>query len=296
MSTSTYTVIDVWGLVFAMLMVCAAAVISMAMKLGVGKSLVWNSIRSLVQLLAMGVVIEYVIKLNNAWITIGLICLMVLAATEITMNRAKGAPSGMVGIVLLSLAITMLLMLTLVTEVIIRPKNWALPELIIPLTGMLLGNAVSTLALGMSRFFDSMRERANDIQTMLALGALPWEAARPSIRSSVRLGLLPTIAKLETAGIVTIPGMMSGQIISGENPFEAAKYQFVLLTAIAALTLVADAVTLLFIYKRCFTSYDRYLVPPPAPQLTLKTFGSLFRKASRKEMLEEGTDGARKSE
>ncbi|EFA22710.1 ABC transporter permease [Bifidobacterium gallicum] len=292
MSGTAYTQIDVWGLVFAMLMVCVAAGISMAMKLGVGRSLVWNSVRSIVQLLAMAIVIAYVIKLDNAWVTIGLICLMVLAATEITMNRAKGVPSGMAGIVLLSLAITMLLMLTLVAEVIIRPKNWAEPSLIIPLTGMLLGNAVSALALGLSRFFDSMRERADDVQTMLALGASPWEAARPSIRNSVKLGLLPSIAKLETSGIVTIPGMMSGQIISGENPFDAAKYQFVLLTAIAALTLVADAIILLLVYKRCFTSYDRYLVPPPAPALSFKTIGSMFRKATHQQLLEHGTDGA----
>ncbi|WP_420897210.1 ABC transporter permease [Bifidobacterium dolichotidis] len=292
---STYTVIDVWGLVLAMVMVCAAAGISVAMKLGVARSLVWGSVRSLIQLLVMGIVLTYIIRWNNAWITVGLLCVMVLAAAQIAMGRAKGAPSGMIGIVLLSLAVTMLLMITVVVEIIIRPKNWASPELIIPITGMLLGNAVSALALGLNRFFDSMRERADDVQTMLALGATKWEAARPSIRNSVKLGLLPSIAKLETSGIVMIPGMMAGQIISGESPFQAAKYQFVLLTGIAALTLVADAIILALVYKRCFTSYDRYLVPPPAPALSLKTLKSMFRKDSLKHLLEHGTDSATKS-
>lgn len=96
---------------------------------------------------------------------------------------------------------------------------------------------------------------------MLALGATPWEAARPSIMSSIRLGMLPTIANLASAGIVTIPGMMSGQIIAGGNPLDAARYQFVILTSFSALTLLAGAIILALVYKRCFISYDRYLMP-----------------------------------
>ena len=112
----------------------------------------------------------------------------------------------------------MLLMLTLVTELIVRPHPWYAPQLVVPLTGMLLGNTVTALAVGLSRFYESMEERRDEVDMMLALGATPWESARPSIVSSIRLGLLPTTASLASSGIVTIPGMMAGQVIAGADP------------------------------------------------------------------------------
>ena len=130
-----------------------------------------------------------------------------------------------------------------------------------PLTGMLLGNTVSALAVGLSRFYESMNERRDEVDTLLALGATPWEAARPSIVSSIRLGLLPTTASLASCGIVTIPGMMAGQVIAGGDPLNAAKYQFVVLAAIAALTLVADALIMTMTYRTCFTDKDQYKPP-----------------------------------
>ena len=253
MNDHSYFTIDNIGLLIAAGMVVIAAGISVLMKLGVAKSLIWSMVRSFVQLLIMGIVLEYVIRQQNVWLVVGLIAVMLIAAVQITMSRAKGVPKGLVPIVLLSLSI--------VAELIVRPHPWYAPQVVIPLTGMMLGNTVSALALAMSRFFESMRERYEEVGTLLALGATRWEAARPSIMSSIRLGMLPTIANLASAGIVTIPGMMSGQIIAGGNPLDAARYQFVILTSFSALTLLAGAIILALVYKRCFISYDRYLMP-----------------------------------
>ena len=292
----SYFDIDIWGLVAAVVMVLVAAAISALMRTGVAKSLIWATARSLVKLLAMGFILEYVIRQNNVWLVIGLIALMLLAAVQITMGRATGAPEGLVGIVLLSLVVTMLLMLAIVAELIVRPKPWYAPQLVIPLTGMLLGNTVSALALGLSRFFESMRERYAEVNTMLALGATKWEAAKPSMISSIRLGLLPSIAMLASSGIVTIPGMMSGQIIAGKSPVSAAKYQFVILAAVAALTLVADSIIIALIYKRCFISYDRYFVPEPAKKLSFKDLVQLHKSVHPGEKPEEAQRAAAKEQ
>lgn len=257
-----YFAIDNWGLLIAVVMVLIAAGVSVLMKLDIAKSLIWATIRSLVQLLAMGFILAYVIKQNNVWLVFGLIVLMLVAATQITLDRAKGIPKGLVPLILLSLTVTMLLMVSIVGELVVRPTPWYAPQFIVPLSGMLLGNTVSALALGLSRFFNSMRERYDEVNTLLALGATKWEAAKPSIISSITLGLLPTIATLASSGIVTIPGMMAGQIIAGQSPVNAAKYQFVVLATISALTLLADSTILALVYKRCFISYDRYFMPP----------------------------------
>ena len=254
-------VIDNWGLLVALLMVAVAALVSELMRISIGKTLMWSAIRALVQLCVMGVIIGYVIRSNNPWLVFGVIAVMLVAAVQITLSRAKGIPKGLAGPVLLSLVITMLLMISLVTELVVRPHPWYAPQLVVPLTGMLLGNTVSALAVGLSRFYESMNERRDEVDTLLALGATPWEAARPSIVSSIRLGLLPTTASLASCGIVTIPGMMAGQVIAGGDPLNAAKYQFVVLAAIAALTLVADALIMTMTYRTCFTDKDQYKPP-----------------------------------
>ncbi len=253
-----YYSIDIWGLLIALAMVAVAAGISGIMRMNIGKTLLWSSCRALLQLCAMGFIMAFVIKSNNPWLVLALIAVMLVAAVQITLSRATGVPKGMAGPVLLSLVVTMLIMVSLVTELIIRPQPWYAPQLVVPLTGMLLGNTVSTLAVGLSRFFESMRERRDEVDTLLALGATPWEAARPSIVSSIRLGLLPTTASLASAGIVTVPGMMAGQVIAGGNPIEAAKYQFLILAVIAALTLLADSLIMLMVYRKCFTKDDQY--------------------------------------
>ena len=256
--SGNYYSIDIAGLLVALVMVAIAAGISSLMRMGIGGTLLWSACRALLQLCAMGFIMSFVIHSGNPWFVLLLIAFMLVAAVQITLSRAKGVPKGLVGPVLLSLVITMLIMMSTVVELVIRPQPWYAPQLVVPLTGMLLGNTVSTLAVGLSRFFESMRERRDEVDTLLALGATAWEAARPSIVSSIRLGLMPTTASLASAGIVTVPGMMAGQIIAGGDPLDAAKYQFMVLASIAALTLLADGLIMTLVYRKCFTALDQY--------------------------------------
>ena len=151
-----YYAIDIWGLIAALVMVAIAAGISETMRMGVGRTLLWSACRALLQLCAMGFIMEYVIRSNNPWLVLLLVAFMLIAAVQITLSRAKGVPKGLAGPVFLSLVVTMLIMISLVTELIIRPQPWYAPQLVVPLTGMLLGNTVSALAVGLSRFFESV--------------------------------------------------------------------------------------------------------------------------------------------
>lgn len=119
--------IDIWGLLIALGMVAAAAIISELMHMGIGKTLMWSSCRALVQLCAMGFIIGYVIRSNNVWMVFSLMAVMLVAAVQIVMSRARGIPKGLAGPIFLSLVITMLLMLALVTELIVRPHPWYAP-------------------------------------------------------------------------------------------------------------------------------------------------------------------------
>ena len=175
--SGNYYSIDIWGLLVALAMVAVAAGISSLMRMGIGRTLLWSACRALLQLCAMGFIMAFVIRSGNPWFVLLLIAFMLIAAVQITLSRAKGVPKGLAGPVLLSLVLTMLIMMSLVTELVIRPRPWYAPQLVVPLTGMLLGNTVSALAVGLSRFFESMRERRDEVDTLLALGATAWEAA-----------------------------------------------------------------------------------------------------------------------
>ena len=134
--SGNYYSIDIWGLLIALVMVAVAAGISEAMRMGIGKTLLWSACRALLQLCAMGFIMEFVIKSNNPWLVLLLVMFMLIAAVQITLSRAKGVPKGLAGPVFLSLVITMLIMISLVTELIIRPQPWYAPQLVVPLTGM----------------------------------------------------------------------------------------------------------------------------------------------------------------
>ncbi|WP_081884102.1 ABC transporter permease [Bifidobacterium psychraerophilum] len=143
----------------------------------------------------------------------------------------------------------------------IRPTPWYSPQVLIPMEGMMLGNLVAALAVAMSRFFSDMEARRHEIEAYLSLGASPFEAAKPSILAAIRLGLIPTIAQLASSGVVLIPGMMAGQIMTGGDPLEAAEYQFVVLAALSAITMLGDALITLLLYQRCFTELGQYISP-----------------------------------
>ena len=190
----------------------------------------------------------------------GVIAVMLVAAVQITLSRAKGIPKGLAGPVLLSLVITMLLMISLVTELVVRPHPWYAPQLVVPLTGMLLGNTVSALAVGLSRFYESMNERRDEVDTLLALGAP--RGSRPSFDRLVHTAGIAAHHRL--AGIVRHRDHPRHDGRPGHRrrrPLNAAKYQFVVLAAIAALTLVADALIMTMTYRTCFTDKDQYKPP-----------------------------------
>lgn len=249
--------IDGWGVLITVILVASAAGMSWAMKLGVERRMLWATLRSLVQLLAMGYVIKFVIEMNSPWVCFALISVMILAAIQITLTRASNIPKGLAPQVFLTLLTCVILEICVVVELIIRPRPWYAPTVLVTMSGMMLGNVVAATAVAMSRFFADMKSRRYEVEMLLALGATPFEASKPSIVSSVKMGMIPTISSLASSGIVLIPGMMSGQVIAGADPIMAGRYQFVVLTVISSLTLIADSLIMILIYRTSFTALDQ---------------------------------------
>ena len=247
------------GLALATLFVVFVGIVSIRMSLGITKDLAIATVRTYVQLLALGFVLRAVFRINNAWLVVGLILLMVLAAAQIVLKRSPDAPPGIFGSAFVAMALTGFIVTFAVTGVIVQVKPWYLPQYVIPLAGMVLGNSMTGIALAIERVYSDFDAREDELLALTALGATPWEAAHGSIRDALRAGLIPTINSMAAAGLVFIPGMMAGQILAGADPVTATGYQIVVMLMVAAATALGSLVALLLTYHRRFTPDGTFL-------------------------------------
>lgn len=248
-----------WQLALATLFVVFVGVLSIRLSLGITKDLAIATVRTYVQLLALGFVLRWVFGIDSAWLVVGLVLLMVLAAARILVKRSPDAPPGIFGSAFVSMALTGFLITFSVTGVIIQVDPWYLPQYVIPLAGMVIGNSMNGIALALERMFADLDRREGEVLALTALGATPWEAAHPAIRDALRAGLIPTINSMAAAGIVFIPGMMSGQILAGADPVTATGYQIVVMLMVAAATALGSVLALVLTYRRRFTADGVFL-------------------------------------
>jgi putative ABC transport system permease protein len=142
---------------------------------------------------------------------------------------------------------------------IVPVRPWYSPQYAIPLLGMILGNTLNGISLGLDRLGGELAARRGQVETLLALGATRWEAARQPVQQAVRTGMIPIINSMMVVGIVSLPGMMTGQILAGASPLEAVKYQIVIMFLIASGTALGTVGVVLLSYLRLFDSDHQFL-------------------------------------
>jgi len=239
--------------------VLVTGAIALWMQLGVTKDLAIATVRTYVQLLALGLVLRWAFAADRWWWVVGILAIMTVAAARIILKRAPDAPSGLFLAAVTSMAVTGITVTFAVTGLVIGADPWYSPRYVIPIAGMVLGNSMTGIALSLERVFADLDARSGEIRAMTALGATPWEAAHPSVRAALRAGLIPAINSMAAAGIVFIPGMMTGQILAGADPLEATKYQIVVMLMVAAAEIVGAALAVLMSYRRRFSADGVYL-------------------------------------
>lgn len=209
--------------------------ISFAFRLGLERSLAIAAVRMTVQLSLIGFVLKFVFAQASPWWTIGMALIMVAAAAYEAQARQsvrfKGwLAHGLGGIVLL---VTGTLTTLLAVGVIIGPDPWYAPRYVLPILGMMLGNALTGVALTLDTLTVTAKRERNGIEARIALGARRHEAMGDPLRQALRTGMLPIINAMAASGLVSLPGMMTGQILAGADPVEATKYQLLVMFLIA---------------------------------------------------------------
>ena len=143
---------------------------------------------------------------------------------------------------------------------VVHVDPWYNPRYLIPLFGMILGNAMNAATLAADRLAGEMETRHTEVEAYLALGASSVRAAREPVRRALRASMIPTVNSLTVVGIVSLPGMMTGQIIAGSDPLLAVRYQIVVMFMLGSAVALAAVVVVLG-YRRTFFTHAEQLRP-----------------------------------
>ncbi|WP_213881326.1 iron export ABC transporter permease subunit FetB [Pseudomonas sp. dw_358] len=255
-----YQNLSMLDVAIAAALILVNGVLSLLMHLGLGRQLVIAAVRTVVQLLAIGYVLGWVFA--HAWwyVVLPLMCLMTLIAGVSASGRGKQTYKGQLANSILSVWASSWLIGAIGLGLIIHVKPWYEPQYAIPILGMILGNALTGVSLGIDRMTQELLATRVNVDMILALGGTRWEAAQEAARQAVRAGMMPTLNQMTVVGIVSLPGMMTGQVLAGESPLAAVRYQIVIMFLIAASSALGTVCAVFLTYRRLFSRDHRFVV------------------------------------
>lgn len=246
------------GLVMALVLMVISIALMAWEKVPIKKELLIATIRTMGQLLLVGIVLDTIFKTSHwAWILVYLLIMLFVAAKTIYDRARKQKSRSSFWDISLAVLIGAGFTIFWVNEMVISVKPWYQPQYLIPLAGMILGNSMNSAALGIDRFQSELVNRKSQIETLLALGATPRLAANESLKSAITAGMIPNINAMMIVGIVSLPGMMTGQILAGQSPFPAVLYQIVVMFMITCASAITTVLLLHLTLRKSFNQAEQ---------------------------------------
>jgi UDP-glucose/iron transport system permease protein len=268
----SYIELTYWQVALAALLIVVNGAISVALRLGMERSLAVASVRMTLQLLLVGLVLDWVFRVERWYVVLGMLAVMTLVAGFTAVDRSTRRYRGIWLDTIISVWASSWLVAAFGVFVVLHNLDtWYHPQYAIPLLGMILGNTLNGISVGLATFTESLVARRAEVDTLLALGATRWEAGQAPMRHALRTGMTPIVNAMMVAGVVSLPGMMTGQLLSGVTPIQAVKYQIVIMFLIAAATALGTAGVVLLSFRRMFTSDHQFL--PSKLQTSRRRFG-----------------------
>jgi putative ABC transport system permease protein len=227
--------LDLIDLALAATLILLNAGLSVALQLGIARRLLISAVRMVVQLTLVGYVLKTLFALASPlWTGLAALAMVLLAGREIMARQEhhlRGFWAFGLGTSCMLFASFLVTIFALTTQV--RPEPWYEPRYALPLLGMVLGNTMTGISLGLHTLAKGLMRERVAVEAQLALGATRYTAALPILRESLRSALMPIVNSMAAAGLIALPGMMTGQILAGVDPIEAVKYQLLISLLIA---------------------------------------------------------------
>ena len=235
-----------------------SGLIGFFLRLKITQSIYIAGLRTVFQLMVMGLLLQWIFKTQSVILIIAMMAAMTGVAAWTSTGRSVRPFPGILINSVLGIGLSSWLLLIFASTLIFRIPSWSDPQYVIPLLGMILGNSLNGISLAIDRFTEELFSKRDQVETALCLGATSWEAARPALVTAIRTGTLPIINSMMVAGLVSLPGMMTGQLIAGVNPMEAVKYQIVIMFLIATSILMGTLIVSILGYRKLFNPWHQF--------------------------------------
>jgi putative ABC transport system permease protein len=254
-------------LMAAACLVLFVAALSRRMNIGIEGQILVASLRTAAQLFLIGFVLRALFaNATLGWVSLMALVMLLAAGREVRARQAHrfrgwwGLGLGTASMFASSFSVAIL-----ASAVIIGPDPWYAPQYAIPLLGMLLGNTMTGIAVAMDRLTTLAHQAKDRIEQRLMLGQPRIEAVAEIYRESIRAGLIPIVNAMAAAGLVSLPGMMTGQILAGSSPLDAVQYQILIMFLIAGGTGMGTMLAVILGARRLFDERERLRLDRLAP-------------------------------
>ena len=242
-------------------LVGVALLVSLRIGLGLERTLLWATFRTIVQLVAAGYVVHALFALNAPVPVLAVLLVMLAVAGWTATAHQPLSRRALYPVAVLSLLLGAGFTIFMVVNIIVGTTPWYDPQYMIPLGGMILGNSMNGVALGMERLERELREGRKRVEAVLALGGSPAQATRSAEALAVRAALMPTLNSMMVVGLVQLPGIMTGQILAGGDPLVAVRYQMLVMFMLLSGVSLSTALAVRRARKRYFTDAWQLVLP-----------------------------------
>lgn len=246
------------GLGLSFLLLLFPILIFSQLKLKLTGQLFNSFLRMVIQLAVIGLVLQFVFNQVNLWLTLLWMLIMITNAVFTLRSRLKFQRRILTPILIMALSFTSLIVMPWIIILVIKPDPLYSPMFLIPIYGMVLGNSMNSCALALERFETGLSDNWKAYLTRLSLGASLWEAVLPSFKRAMKTSLMPQLLTIASIGVVSLPGMMTGQILGGSSPLVAIKYQMMIMISIFTSVTLTDYLAIRIYLSRRF---DKYYLP-----------------------------------
>ncbi len=236
-----------------MLVLIVPFAINRSYQLHLGKEISIAVVRMTLQMALIGLYLQYLFHLDNVWVNLAWLLVMLLVGASAIISKAKLPKRPLMVPICTGLLLGLMPILLVMMLWLFQPTPIYSAQYLIPTAGMLLGNSLSGNIIALQRLFAAFEEKQPQYHGALALGASPKQAAAPFVQSALQQSFAPILASMATTGLVSLPGMMTGQILGGVDPIIAVKYQIVILVAIFATLTISVATSVSLTVRKLLT-------------------------------------------
>jgi len=246
--------LDFVDLGIALGLMAMAIGVSIWEKLGLELNLALVTGRTILQLLVLGYILDFIFALNNGWAVLAILAIMLTITAIVARNRISQKIPYVLplvwGAIFISTAVTVLY----TSFLILQPNRWYEPQYVIPLAGIVIGNAMNAAAIAGERLVSNINSSHLEIETYLSLGATPEQAIAQYRKDAIRAALIPTFNQMILIGMVAIPGITTGQLLAGVRPLDAVSYEILITFLVAFANLLTTVLLTRGLCRQFFNS------------------------------------------